>query len=94
MISRMVRAELTLREARRDLILGRDFLLANTSMEVVLGMLFFPFSNADMGLQRACLKELYNAKTMPFDQHQVIKLIRLSSLSVYQVRLVFLEVIY
>ena len=45
-------------------------LLAGTSMEVVLGMLFLPLSNADMGLQRACLEELHNAVAMLFGRHQ------------------------
>lgn len=89
----MVRAELALREVRRDLILRKDFLLADTSMEVVLGMLFFPLSDTDMGLQRACLKELHNTETMTFDQHQVIKLICLLSLSTYRVYLAFLKVV-
>lgn len=69
MIFRMVKVELTLRKARRDLIFRGDFLLADTSMELVLRMLFFPLYNANIGLQRACLKELHNIKTMFFDQH-------------------------
>ena len=40
-------------------------MLADTSTEVVLGMLFFPLSDVDMGLQRACLEELHNAEVMP-----------------------------
>lgn len=39
-------------------------------MVVVLGMPFFPLSDADMGLQRACLEELHNAEAMPFGRHQ------------------------
>ena len=40
-------------------------------MEMVLGMPFFPLSDADRGLQRACLKELHNAEVMSFGHHQV-----------------------
>lgn len=36
---------------------------------VVLGMFFLPLSDADMGLQRACLEELHNAEVMPLDHH-------------------------
>ena len=66
----MVRAELASRQAGKDLILGRDILLADTSIEVVLGILFLPLSDADMGLQRACLEELHNAEAIPFGHHQ------------------------
>lgn len=40
-----------------DLILRRDFVLADTSKKVVLGMPFLPFSDADVSLSRACLEE-------------------------------------
>ena len=46
-------------------------MLAGTSIEVVLGMPFLPLSDADMGLQRACLEELHNAEVMLFGHHQV-----------------------
>ena len=36
-----------------ELILGGNFVLAGTSMEVVLGMLFFLFSDADIDLAEA-----------------------------------------
>lgn len=45
-------------------------MLANTSIEVVLGMSFFPLSIVDIGLPRACLLELHNAEAMPIG-HQV-----------------------
>ena len=45
-------------------------MLADTSMEVVLGMSFLLLSDADMGLRRASLEELHNAEAMPFDCHQ------------------------
>lgn len=35
-------------------------------MEVVLEIPYFPFSDVDMGIQRACSKELHNAEAMPF----------------------------
>ena len=57
--SRMVRADFVW----KDLILGGDFLLVDTSMEVVLGILFCPLSDANMDLQRPCLEELQ--KTEP-----------------------------
>lgn len=40
------------------------FLLADISIKVVLWILFIPFSNADMGLQKAWLDELHNAEAM------------------------------
>ena len=48
-----------------------DFWLADTRMEVVLAMLFFLLSDTDIGLQRGCLEELYNAEAMPFGHYQV-----------------------
>lgn len=94
MIFRMVRAKLALRKAKRDLILEGDFILANTNMEVVLGMLIFLLSDVDMGLQRAYLKELHNVETMLFDRHQVIKFIRFSNLFAYRVCPAFLKAVY
>lgn len=54
------------------MILGKDFVLADTSIEVILGMFFFLFSNTDMGLQRAYLKELYNIEIMSFSQYEEV----------------------
>ena len=39
-------------------------------MDVVLGIPFFFLSDADMGLQKACLLELHNAEGMPFGRYQ------------------------
>ncbi len=41
-------------------------MLADTSMEMVLGIPFLPLSDADMGLQRAFLVESQTAEAMPF----------------------------
>ena len=45
-------------------------MLAVTNLQVVLGMSFHPFSNADMDLQRACLEELDHAEAILFDRRQ------------------------
>ncbi len=47
-------------------------MLADTSMEVVLGVHFLlpPPPDADIGLQRACLDKLLNAEAMPFGHYQ------------------------
>lgn len=49
-----------------DLILRKNFVLANTNKKVVLRIAFFPFLDADISLQRACLEELYTIKAMFF----------------------------
>lgn len=41
-------------------------MLADTNKKMVLGIPFLPFSDADIGLQRACLEELYTIKAMFF----------------------------
>lgn len=53
----MVRARLTLRKARIDLMFEEDLMLADTSIEMIIGMYFFPFSDAEFELQRACLEK-------------------------------------
>lgn len=50
------------------MILERDFLLTNTNIKIVLGILFFPLFNMDISLQNAYLVELNNAKSFyPYD---------------------------
>lgn len=40
--------------------------MADTSMEVVLRIPFFPLFDVDIGIQRVCVKELYNMEAMSF----------------------------
>ena len=68
--SRMFRADFVSRQARKDLILGGDFVLVDTSMEVVLGILFCPLSDANMDLQRPCLEELHKTEP-PHPPHEL-----------------------
>lgn len=46
-------------------------MLADTNIEMVLGMLFLPFFNMDRDLQRACLKKLYNAEVISISHYQM-----------------------
>ena len=67
----MIKIKLVLKQAEKDLIFGKDILLSDICIEVyVLRMLFFPFFNTDMNLQRVDLEELNNAETISFGHYQ------------------------
>ena len=65
----MIKAKFPSKEARIGLCLRKVLLLADTSIKVVLEMLFFLLSDANMGKQQGCLEMLTNAMAICLGRH-------------------------